>query len=213
MPKIAIDYLTKEVSFYKFTCNNPEIQSTYVGHTTSFKHRKASHKTRCNTPTNKSYNFKIYQMIRENGGWENWFMIEIESRLVKDKREAERIEQEWIEKLQTNMNSKKSFVSETIEEYRKQYHIENADKKRETANKWYYDNIDKRKEWDRLYRIKNPDKRKEINRLYRLKNIDKRKEQNRLYRIENGEKIREQNRLYKLKKKAEKNNITKEVVK
>jgi hypothetical protein len=169
-------------------------------HDTS-SHRKASHKSRCNTPTNKSYNFKIYQMIRENGGWENWFMIEIESRLVKDKREAERIEQEWIEKLQTNMNSMRAFVSE---EYQKQYYIENADKKKEVANKWYYDNIDKRKEYDRLYRIENLDKKKEIDKLSRLKNIDKRKEYNRQYRIKNADKMKEKDRLYKLKKKEEK---------
>ena len=105
-------------------------------------------------------------MIREHGMWDNWRMIEIESRLVKDKREAERIEQEYIDKLKTDMNTRKSFINEeTLKEQMKQYRIENADKNRE-------------------YRIKNADKIKE----YRIKNADKLKEQKRQYYIKKKEK-------------------------
>ena len=130
MPKIAIDYLTREISFYKFICNNPEIQSSYVGSTVDFTKRKSKHKSCCNNnPFNKEYNFKIYQTIRDNGGWDNWRMIEIEKRLVKDKREADRIEQEWIEKIQADMNSMRAFGIDknAFKEYQKNWCIENAD--------------------------------------------------------------------------------------
>ena len=128
MPRIAIDYSTREVSFYRFVCNDPEIKSSYVGHTVNFIERKHNHKVSCNNPNGNTYNLKIYQIIRDNGGFDNWRMIEIESRIVKDKREAERIEQKLIEKLEADMNSIKAFVlAETKNEYFKLYRQENKE--------------------------------------------------------------------------------------
>ena len=40
------------------------------------------HKTYCNLETHKNYNVKLYQMIRDNGGWSNWSMIENNSDLL-----------------------------------------------------------------------------------------------------------------------------------
>tara|TARA_R110000868_G_scaffold89353_1_gene248764 strand:+ start:326 stop:964 length:639 start_codon:yes stop_codon:yes gene_type:complete len=171
MTKIATDYSTRPVSFYKFVCNNPEIKSSYVGHTIAFNKRKGYHKQNCNT-----CDFKIYQMIRDNGGWDNWRMIEIESRLVKDKREAERIEQEWIEKFEADMNSHKAFGGETIEEYRKQYRIENADKIKEYLKQYYLENADAFKEYNKQVRLDNHEKIRHREKRYRLENNDKVKE-------------------------------------
>ena len=44
-------------------------------------------------------------MIRKNGGWENWCMIEIEKYPCNDKNEAKARERYWLETL--NYNSKK----------------------------------------------------------------------------------------------------------
>ena len=98
----AIDYSTTPVSFYKFVCDDVEIKSSYVGHTTNFIKRKSDHRYRYNDK--KSKDNKLYTTIRENGGWDNWKMVEIENRIVKDKREAQRIEQEYMEQLQTSLN-------------------------------------------------------------------------------------------------------------
>ena len=72
MPKEEIDY--SNTIIYKIVCKNPNINDVYVGHTTNFIQRKYSHKIACNSITN---NIKIYNIIRENGGWDNWDMIEI----------------------------------------------------------------------------------------------------------------------------------------
>jgi hypothetical protein len=40
-----INYETTQIIFYKFVCENPEIKSCYVGHTTNFQQRKRSHKS------------------------------------------------------------------------------------------------------------------------------------------------------------------------
>lgn len=118
----AIDYATTPVSFYKFVCNDPEIKSCYVGHTTNFIKRKSQHKRSCINECSKLYRLKVYQIVRENGGWAEWKMIEIDKRLVKDKREAERVETEFMEQLQSDMNCKKAHHGFTTDqEYRKDY--------------------------------------------------------------------------------------------
>ena len=76
MPKTAIDYSQNVI--YKIVCNDLNVKDCYVGHTIQFRERKASHKSKCNNEKNKLYNLNIYQIIRENGGWSNWSMIEIE---------------------------------------------------------------------------------------------------------------------------------------
>ena len=156
--RIKINYETTEVSFYRFVCNDPEIKSSYVGHTTNFRERKTSHKVACNNEHNRDYHIKIYQIIRDNGGWDNWRMIEIEKRLVKDKREAERIEQEWIEKMEADMNSHKAFNVETAKEIMHQYYIKNVDKYKEQHHQYYIENISKIKEQHHQYWLKNADK-------------------------------------------------------
>jgi hypothetical protein len=42
------------------------------------RRRKWQHKNACNNETYKNYYFNVYKFIRDNGGWDNWDMIEIE---------------------------------------------------------------------------------------------------------------------------------------
>ena len=62
-------------------------------------------------------------MIRDNGGWEMFKMTEIEKYPCKDKREAEKRENEVMKELKANMNMKQSYVSkeERQEKYKKYY--------------------------------------------------------------------------------------------
>ncbi len=69
MPRKAIDY--RKVIIYKLVCNDLSIKDLYVGHTTDFTNRKKSHKDRCIHPNNPKYNLKVYQIMRENGSWDN----------------------------------------------------------------------------------------------------------------------------------------------
>ena len=113
MPKLT-NYEMNEIIFYKFCCKSDNIHSCYVGHTSNFNRRKHEHKSRCNNENDKKYNFKLYKLIRENGGFDNWGMIEIHKQFCKDKRECERIEQSFIDKNNADMNDRKSFVEENI---------------------------------------------------------------------------------------------------
>ena len=141
----AIDYATTPVSFYKFVCIDPEIKSCYVGSTTNFIKRKSKHKQVCDGENYKQHNQKIYQIIRENGGFDAWRMIEIEKRFVKDKREAERIETKYMEQLQSDMNCKKAHCGfETKQEYmkvyKKEYYLQNQEEIALNKKEYYLQN-------------------------------------------------------------------------
>jgi hypothetical protein len=81
--------------------------------------------------------------------------------LVKNKREAERIEQEWIEKLEADMNSLKAFNVKTTKETMHQYYIKNVDKYKEQHHQYYIENIDKLKEHHKQYRLEHREEQNE----------------------------------------------------
>ena len=106
MPKNEIDY--SNTIIYKIVCKDEKISDLYVGHTTNFIKRKYLHKNACNNLNNK---LKIYNIIRENGGWENWDMIEISRYNCKDHTEAKIKEQEHYDILKATLNSCPPYVN------------------------------------------------------------------------------------------------------
>lgn len=99
MPKENIDY--SNTIIYKIYCNDSSITDLYVGHTTNFIKRKYQHKILCNS----SKKLKIYDLIRINGGWDNWNMIEIAKYKCQDATEARIREQEHYDLLKPTLNS------------------------------------------------------------------------------------------------------------
>lgn len=118
MAKLQINF-SKNV-IYKIVCKNLDITECYVGHTTDFNKRKNVHKTRCNNENTKFYNFRVYKFIRENGGWENWQMVEIEKFPCNDSREAGTRERYWYENLNSKLNC--NVPMQTVSEYQKIYY-------------------------------------------------------------------------------------------
>jgi hypothetical protein len=106
MPKKEIDY--SNTIIYKIFCKDININDVYVGHTTNFIQRKYSHKLACNSKTN---NLKMYNIIRENGGWDNWDMIEIAKYNCKNHTEARIKENKHFEQLNCSLNSKPPYVN------------------------------------------------------------------------------------------------------
>jgi hypothetical protein len=94
--------------FYKIVCDDlPNF--VYVGSTKAFANRKYRHKRNCNNENDKNYNYKIYQTIRANGGWDNWRMVCIHQQEVDNKRHAEKIEEDYRVELNGNMNTRVHF--------------------------------------------------------------------------------------------------------
>jgi len=153
MPKIAIDY--SKTIIYKLCCNDINITDIYIGHTTDFKSRKNQHKQCCNNEKNKKHNINVYQFIRDNGGWDNWYMVMVEEYSCNSLLEATKRERYYIEELKATLNS--NIPSRTKKEYR-------------------IDNLELHKKWDKERRLNNIEIFKEKDKLYYENNKDKIKE-------------------------------------
>lgn len=103
MPKTNIDY--SNTVFYKIYCKDIDFHDVYIGHTTNFVQRKHAHKRACNKSTDQSHHLKVYKIIREHGGWDNWNMEMIGFRNCKDHSEACTIEQEYFDSYKASLNS------------------------------------------------------------------------------------------------------------
>jgi len=75
----------------------------YVGSTTNFTKRKNGHKTACNNEKNKEYHHKIYQYIRDNGGFDSFQMVLIEYFKCNDANELRAREQHFINEFKTHL--------------------------------------------------------------------------------------------------------------
>lgn len=152
-----------DYTFYKIVCLDDSVELCYVGSTANFNKRRREHKHHCNNETSKKYNHKIYTTIRENGGWENFKMVEISKREQLTKRQAEQIEEEYRQELKANMNSIKCYrTEEYIIEFNKQryknYNENNRDMVLERKKQFYQNNIDKITEYSNQYYQNNRDK-------------------------------------------------------
>lgn len=142
MPRLPIDY--SRTVIYKLCCLDQSINDIYIGNTTNFTKRKNDHKTCCCNENSKEYNFKVYEFIRQHGGWENWQMIQIEEYNCNNKREAEARETYWMKELKSTLNSRLSF--QTAEE-RKQYLKEYAQKEYTKEYQKQYQQQYNQKKW------------------------------------------------------------------
>jgi hypothetical protein len=223
MPKVPIDY--KHTIIYKIEHIEKD-DLVYVGHTTNWDRRKYSHKSCCNNKNDTKHNLKLYTMMRDNGGWDMFRMIEVEKYPCKDKREAEKRECEVMKELKSNMNMVKSFVSEEekkdcIRIYNKEYFqnhkdmIYEKDKERYSHNKdrfkeYYETKKDKINEKKKIHRQNNKDKIMEYNKQYKKEycanNKDKIKERKKQYYQANKDRLKEKSILMYQKKKEEKAN-------
>ncbi len=140
MPRISIDYTNTII--YKIQHNDID-ELIYVGHTTDFTKRKSAHKTNTHNDKGKPYNRQLYKMIRDNGDWDCFKMIEIKKFPCNDKREAEAEEDRVMRELKSTMNMIRAFVrAEDIKEDAKIYRATHTDQIKENAKK-YRENLNK----------------------------------------------------------------------
>ena len=142
----------KNYIFYKLCCD--DYNDIYIGSTINFRNRKNQHKQSVNNPNVKNYNCYKAQFIREHGGWDNWRMIQIDTRDDITKREAETYEEELRQKYKPTLNTIKAYTTreEKLEQHKKynktrdpeenkirckKYREANKDKASENKKKWY----------------------------------------------------------------------------
>jgi len=157
-----INYETTEIIFYRFVCNDPNIINSYVGHTANFTIRKKSHKDVYNCQNHRSHHYKVYQVIRDNGGFDNWDIIEIGRQLCIDYTDARKKEQEYIEYYNCDMNSRNAYTNRID---------------------YFKNRVDIKAEYDRKRRKEKLDEIKSKKKQYRLDNYEKVNAQERASRL------------------------------
>lgn len=119
------DYSKTQI--YKIVCKDSNINKFYIGSTTNWTRRKQHHKESCIYEKDKRHHLKIYEIMRENGGFENFNMILVEDYPCENRRQAEQREQYWKDLLKPDMNTinaylteeqKKEYIKYKIKEYR-----------------------------------------------------------------------------------------------
>ena len=122
--------------------------------------RKSCHKKRCVDENNKKHNSKIYQTIRNNGGWANWTIIEIEKFSCLDANEARARERYWYEILNSILNSILP-QGHNLEQYninKQQYRDNHKEERKIYDKKCYQENKEKIKLKSNIYRNENKEK-------------------------------------------------------
>ena len=172
MPRTAINY--NNTTIYKLCCNDLTIKDIYVGHTTNFIKRKANHKKSTNTPTDPLYDTYKYQFIRNNGGFDNWAMIEIIKISCADFNDACRVERQYMEQLNATLNKNKPIITPNEKEiYYKEYFEQHKERLIEYQKEYAEQHKDHirnyQKEYQKEYAKQHKDQIKEYQKEYRKK--------------------------------------------
>ena len=150
----------KDYIFYKIFCVDKSVELSYIGSTADWKQRNRSHKYNCNNQNSRAYNTKVYTSIRENGGWNNFKMVEIGKQEQLTPPQAKQIEEQYRLKLNVDMNDRRCFrTEEERKEYDKKYNKE-----------WRKNNPEHIKKYIKDWRENNPEHIKKYNKKYRENN-------------------------------------------
>jgi len=195
-------------AMYKICPKNKELDYCYIGHTSDFNSRKYQHKLACITTQHTKLHLKVYQTIRNNGGWDEWEMVEIEKFNGKTKLEARIREQELINEYNANLNSLNAFNTEEEKKQKKKaitekFRLENKELIREQEKKYKEEHKEIIAEQMKKYREENKEKIYEKTKEYRENNKEKHKEWQRVWREKNKEILKEKRKLYEAKKKLQ----------
>ena len=131
MPKTEIDY--SNTIIYKIICKDSSVKEIYVGHTTNFVQRKHNHKQNCINENSPNYECKLYKIIRDNGGWNNWKIEIVNFFNCKNHFEAKKKEQEYFHLLNGSIQSmeyskdKEPLQNEFTEKNRTKFICEKCD--------------------------------------------------------------------------------------
>jgi hypothetical protein len=207
MPKLPTDY--SKCVIYVIKCKDDNITEEYIGSTTNFTQRKNNHKTTCNNEKNKRYNELKYKFIRDNGGWDNWLMLEVLKYPCQDSNQARMKEEEIRLERKSKLNCYKAFLSnEVLKEEKKQYYEEHKEQYKQYYEnhqeqyKFYrfkYNNENKEEEKQRckVYREAHKEELKLLKQIWYINNKDKINEKHKLYREENKDKMNELNKKWR----------------
>ena len=94
----------------------------YIGSTSNFTIRKATHKRDCNYESQHNHNYLLYRTIRDNGGWDCCTIVPVKEIEVETKMQAHIAEEEVRLEYNAQMNARRAYrTKEQKTDYKKQY--------------------------------------------------------------------------------------------
>ena len=140
--------MTMNCVIYQIVCKDVNITDSYIGSTTDVKQRMRAHKSRCNNPNCKGCTCKLYQFIREHGGWNNWEMTIQEEFTCNNKFEKLQKERYWIKYINPSLNTYTPANVQmegiyTKSEWDNEYYKHNMEDIKEYKKDWYTNNRNK----------------------------------------------------------------------
>ena len=184
MPLTKVDY--SKTTIYKI--QHKEIDELlYIGSTTDFTRRKAQHKRVCDNANSKAYNFKVYKMIRGNGGFDCFNIIVIKDFPCNTKQEALIEEDRVTRQMKANMNSLRAYVTpDDTKEREKQYRLEHKDEIAERGKQYRLEHKDEIAERGKQYYNQNKEQISEQHKrnyeLNKPKRLEQRKQYDKLHK-------------------------------
>jgi len=204
------EYSLIDYTMYKICPKNKILNYCYIGQTTNFINRKRQHiKNTTNPNDKKHYHLKHYDTIRQNGGWDEWEMVEIEKFNGKTKLEARIREQELIKEHNANLNMLNAYITEeeraaTKKSITEKFRIENKAQIREQEKKYKEEHKDIIAEQMKKYRQENKEKIYKKTKEYRENNKEQYQEWQKAWTEKNKEILKEKRKLKTAELKAEK---------
>ena len=156
------DYSTSCI--YQILCKDESIKDIYIGSTTNFKRRMTQHKDCINNYKSRKHKYKLYQFIRNHGGWSNWVMKPIINYKCETKIEVAEHERFYYDSLKPTLNDQIPNRS------RKEWIEANRNKINKLANDYYHNNKAKCLESQRKWNEKNYEHTKNQKKEYYEKN-------------------------------------------
>jgi hypothetical protein len=204
------EYSLIDYTMYKISPKNKNLNYCYIGQTTNFINRKKQHiKNTVTESDKKHYHLKHYDTIRQNGGWDEWEMVEIEKFNGKTKLEARIREQELIKEHNANLNMLNAYITEeertsTKKAITERYREENKELLKEQTKQYKENHKDIIAEQMKKYRQENKEKIYEKTKEYRENNKEKHQEWQKAWTEKNKEILKEKRKLKTAELKAEK---------
>ena len=178
----------KQSVIYKIFCKDTAVTDCYVGRTCSFVSRTNQHKTCCTNQNSGSYGYKLYNKIRETGGWDNWDIKEIESvehdssdTLIARQREAF-----WFYELKATLN--KNTPNQSQKESCKMWYKKNPTYFHDYGIEYYNKNKETIQEKQKVYYSENKKKIADACKAW----VENNRERNRKYQMDRYYKLKAQ---------------------
>jgi hypothetical protein len=110
-----------ESRIYKIYCTLATINEFYIGSSARFEERSKLHKSDCTNINSPRYSYKLYNYIRNNGGWNNFTVEVLEKYPCKNRTELNIREEWWKQQQQPTLNNNKAHrTDEEHKEYQQQ---------------------------------------------------------------------------------------------